>query len=315
MQYYKLTITPKGQKPIVFEAGIAGRGLVIEFNVQTNGLETSNMDSYITIKNPPFEYIDNAQNFTDAEILLWGGMAKGLPLCRPEQQGVLLRGSVWGASGVWQGKESTLTFICYGLSNSVSSPAITGAIKGQDVPLRYNLEWKQGVELKDALLDCLKKNHPTSAIDIKIKTGLINGAPMPYRIMTLDALAKAVYEQTGSVLISVENGIILVRDGTVKSDKQKPVKIELSDIIGQPSIQDAAPKVVFSTVLRGDIPWMSRIILPERALTQIEKPAIRVVGSRNKFSGEWLVVGKTHIGAYRDLDGNNWRTIFRVIKS
>ena len=73
----------------------------------------------------PLQTVLTANQFTDQQIQVFGGMSAGLPLANPNQQGLLVQGTVLPALGNWTGVNMYIDF--YITPGTLGNPTVPGA--------------------------------------------------------------------------------------------------------------------------------------------------------------------------------------------
>jgi hypothetical protein len=117
--------------------------------------------SFVTIHGVSIPEISRQLDLNGMNIVVKAGMQKGLPLAKPDQNGVLATGRIWQALGNWEGVDKHLTLMIYG------SP---------QMKLRnFQFVWRKGTKLADAIQTTLATGLPECVPDIHISDSLVNG--------------------------------------------------------------------------------------------------------------------------------------------
>jgi hypothetical protein len=118
----------------------------------------------------------------------------------------------------------------------------------------------------------------------------------------------------GGVQVAVQGSKIVVDDGT-QSSAAAPVQINFQDLVGQP-IWTGVNSIQFKTVMRGDIPLLTKVKMPQ-ALTSLTQ-AGAAAGNPNPntnapIQGTFTVTQERHTGNFRQPDWASWCTTFDAV--
>jgi hypothetical protein len=116
------------------------------------------------------------------------------------------------------------------------------------------------------------------------------------------------------VQISVQGSKIVVDDGT-QSSAVASVQIEFQDLVGQP-IWTGVNTIRFKTVMRGDIPLLTRVTMPNAptSLTQAGAAAGNQNPNTNApIQGTFTVNQERHTANFRQPDWASWCTTFDAV--
>lgn len=260
--------------------------------------------------------IDNAGNLqVGKSIEVWAGMARGLPLAKPKQQGLIMTGSIQQAFGNWAGTDMTLDMIVMPNLGTIQQPS----------NLMFN--WLPNTPLADAIRTTLSAAFPAYTLDISISGQFRSPAnyTAPGNYPTFDAFASMIKNLTNStqysgagVDMTVRGKTIYVYDASAPASSSNPTEIAFEDLVGQPTWV-GAQTINFRTVMRGDILVGDYIKLPSTLATPyvLTTPgaAYPNVAARNgsTFKGTFRVTEVHQFGNYRQADANSWVTMIDAI--
>ena len=233
------------------------------------------------------------------------GMAKGLPLANPKQQGLVLEGIVNQCFGNWQGVDMTLDFIVvYGIGGT------------EPLPKNIVLNWKRGVTLGAAVKSSLAVAAPKVKCADNTSQSLVLGqdeSGFYYNMAQFAAYVREVSRHINTdpnypgVNISYAGGTFYLYDGT---SPKTPKQIVFNDLIGQPA-WIAFNVVQFKTAMRGDFTVNDYIKLPGGQVTTQAQSASQFRDS-SVISGVFQIQTIRHVGNFRQPDANSWVTIFEA---
>jgi hypothetical protein len=240
-----------------------------------------------------------------------GGMAKGLPLTDPSQQGILLSGNIYQAFGNWQGTEISLDLIA-------APPFGT-----EQDPLNFTSPWNQGETLEQMVRNALLQAYPTiKASDITggFNPDLISVATQPFTYQTLDQFAAAVERASktiitdpnyiGAQIVQTPNGFYLYDASNLAS---APVKqLTFTDFIGNATWQGFGT-INFKTVLRGDLAVGMVIKMPPRSNIVNALNSYTQYRDRISFQNNFLISRLRHVGNSRQASADSWCTVVDAI--
>ena len=302
----------------------------------------------VTIYGVSREEISQSTDLILADIEIYGGMKKGLPLANPDQsQMPIARGTIVKAFGNWIGTDQTLTFI------------ITGKDEGRAGDNKnFSFEWRANTNLEDAIRSCMLAAIPDARVQFFISpdlkydydqkgvygslntfsqaifaftntqkfAGIKTLSGVPYQgvncAQNLDSGVYTFYDDTKALRGNRQRTGLIGQPGTLGTG-QRPggtiLEINFSDIIGQPTWIDAN-QMQFKTVMRSDLSLGDTIKLPEAILpigilTSKSAPVLNPDGgltpSRNKstFTGEFTIRHMNHYGNFRQADAASWVTV------
>lgn len=330
MRYYEITITPQAtQSPKQLECslltGVSGQStgkkgkpktytsllsdgrtnmnaLNIEMDVLIADFDVQSANSFVRVYGISIDEIKQASDLNGAEIEIKAGMAKGLPLAKQNQAGLILAGTVWQAFGNWIGELMTLDLIIQYTTSNIGD---------------FSIDWKAGQSLKTLIDNVLKTNYPDYERKINIKDSLVLSADEVGSYSTINQFARFVKTVSNSIItdpnykgvdISILNKTFIVNDGTTQTT---PKKIDFTDLIGQVTWIDFGV-VQFKCPMRADIHYADYVTLPEGQQTQTQRSSIPIK-DKLSFQGSFLVTSVRHVGNFRQGDAASWCTIIEAI--
>lgn len=279
-----------------------GAALRVEWDIPVYAYGDPAGNAYLKISNVNYADIVAANNLNDADITIYGGMAKGLPLANPAQAGVLLKGTVFQCFGNWQGTQTSLELMVTAKGGTIAKP----------VNLAYT--WRKGAPLQDAVTQALKIAFPGAVITGSFASTLVYTEDQPFAYQTLTQFSKWVLDTSrainadpsyiGAQVVQTPNGFNLY-DGTTKP---KAKAISFLDLIGQPTWLDAGT-MQFKTVMRADLNVGDRVKMP--AGTNVINTVNSFTRFRNAtaFQGEFQIRNIRHVGDSRQASADSWCTI------
>jgi hypothetical protein len=248
--------------------------------------------------------LNNPANF--ATIIVRAGMSKGLPLAKPNQQGILVQGFIGQAFANWIGNEITLDLVIIPRIGSPTSP------------VNLPFVWNKGQTLEAAVRQSLQVGYQGTPILGNYSPDLIYPEDQPAQYYDLENLATYVYNTSkqikpqndyqGATITYTADGFLL-SDGT---NKPAAKKIEYTDFIGNVTWLDVAT-IQAKLVMRGDLAINDRVQFPATF------PQTNGVNSfsqfRNKISqpGEFQINQIRHVGSSRQPSADSWVTIINCL--
>lgn len=319
MRYYSIDITnPRTGAPVVPSSLGGGKitsllptggtnpaALNIEFDIPFLNFANANNDSRLRIWGLGLKDIGAALDLNGMNIIISAGMALGLPLANPRQQGILLKGAIYQAFGNWVGTDMTLDM------NFVSSTGTSGA------PLNFPFTWKAGTTLATAIGQTLAIAMPDFKQRIEIDPNLIiaydeTGYYQSAKQFNdyLSARSKAIIGGNyRGVTITTDGTTVRVFDGT--QPQQGSVReIAFVDLIGQPT-WIAPAEISVKMVLRGDLALGDTIKLPRGPQITLPQPGV-TFQDRSSFTGNFSIIQIQHWGNFRQPDAAAWNTTIQA---
>ena len=309
MRAYFIRITKPGTSDVLVQytsfkpdGSTNGAALKVEFDIPAFAYGDPAGNAYLKISGVNYSDIVAANNLNDADITVYGGMAKGLPLANPSQAGVLFKGSVFQCFGNWQGNQTSLELICYAKKGTTADP----------VNLAYL--WKKGSTLQDAVTQALKIAYPGSAVTGGYDSALVYPEDQPFAYQTLNQFAKFVVD-TSKTIITTPNyigaqivqkpGGFFLFDGTI-APAGKP--ISFLDLIGQPTWIDAGT-MQFRTVLRADLNVGDIVVMPKGSNVINTANSFTRYRDTTAFQGSFTIKNIRHLGDSRQNSAEAWITV------
>lgn len=326
-RYYDITLTNPGSSTPVrhwtshpngkFDSG----ALDVEFDMPIAAYDTPTGAMSVTIYGIPLNDISQAHQFAGTEMIVKGGMQKGLPLANPTQAGELLRGQVFQAFGNWEGTDMRLDLIVYPSRYTNENPG------------NIILKWNAGQTLADALKNTFSVAYPGTPVIFNVGDNLVFSYPETSHAASLEELAQLVSRITHEVFkqkvfITIQAGVIRVFDNTYKP---APIQMNFTDLVGQPTWLSQGIMQI-KTVMRADIQVGSIILMPSLRylgkdqvfpnapgftttyVSSALAPDGGALPSTDKNSGtfknKFQVSELRHIGSYRSSAGEDWVTVF-----
>lgn len=344
MRYYEIIITnpktgeiirPKGFERLRLDATyssfVGGKtlqgALNVEFNMPLYNFATPRQGSFARVWGVSNEELSQANRLADFDITIKAGMQKGLPLAKPQQNGVIVKGKIFQAYGNAVGTDRTLDLI---LMPSVGS---------RNAPSNFSFKWPKGTPLSDALKATLQVALPDYQIKMSISADLksaadqtgVYGSLVEFSTMvkrlSLGSQFAGIRPMGGGpypgVEITVKDKTVLVYDRTSNyggATESDPLAIAFEDLIGQPTWLGPAT-INFRCAMRADISVGDYVKLPEKMTSPYvltsQQAAIPGSPSRNTstFKGKFVVQYVQHFGNYRQPDAASWVTSFEAVPS
>lgn len=250
------------------------------------------------------ELIKQATNYNGALIELSAGMSKGLPLAKPEQNGLIMTGSVFKAFGNWQGEQMTLDLVINALTSYASN---------------YTFTLKAGEQLSEVIKRVLSTNHPDYILRVNIADNLTLSADETGAYYTLSQFAQVIRRISRAINtdplyygvgISIKGKNIIVQDGT---NPKQPQNISFMDLVGQPTWLDFGT-VQFKTVMRADLHVGDVVKLPDSLYRLSSKSNQGFKKDKTAFSGVFTIINVRHVGSSRQPDANSWCSIYDCLE-
>lgn len=312
--------------------------LNIEMDLAVAAMATPQKGGSITIWGVSKAEISQSQDLIGAEVEVWGGMRKGLPLAEPAQSTVpLMIGRVNQAFGNWIGTERNLTLIF--------SPDVGRA----NDPKNFVLNWKRGTPLADAIKATMSVALPGSRSEIFISPNLKYDDDKFGVYGTLPQFSQALFALTNVQLFagiktvnglpyggvecfikSIDNRTYVFYDNTVRLRNGKAAtgtaitEIAFADLIGQPT-WIGPNQISFKTVMRADISIGDSVKLPKAVAgfggiqtpgsSPTQESGSLPYASRDKltFNGTFNIQTIRHYGNFRQPDAAGWVTVFTAV--
>jgi hypothetical protein len=302
--------------------------LQVEFNLaQYTGHNAGDITSYVRIVGLPLSDLGQARQYTRKNVIISGGMSKGLPLANPAQRGPLIKGNVFQSFGNWRGTEQSLDmFIAPGFATKETKISPQGRI---EQPQDWTFTWKKDQKLGDMLQAVL--GHIMPGVTAKIQVSDDRTAPMdmPGQYQTFAQFSQWLNYNTRGKFGDDDSGVSLAFDGNVvvafetKPSLAKPERtrdIAAIDLIGQPMWMGWGT-VQVTTVLRGDLDIADAIKLPKDFISEVKLAPVfpnnagvmRAPDSINFGGGTFMITRLQHFGNFRQPDATAWTTVMLAV--
>ena len=315
MRYYDIIVTQPGSTTPFRRWTSHPNGnydpaaLDIEFDMPVAPYHTPVGGQTLTIHGISLQEISQAQQFAGMNIVIYGGMKKGLPLANPLQAGLLLQGQIFQSYGNWEGTEMTLEFV------------INPADYTLDTPGNFLLNWPAGRALSDALTEMFSITYPGRPVSINIGSNLKCSSDEHHIVTTLEEMAMHVADFTDGIFqqpvtIAIQGNKIIVYD---KTYQPAPIQVAFNDMIGQPT-WIATKTMQVKTVLRSDLEVGATIKMPQSM--QNAPGFVQTTGSaypssvkyQSTFQNNFTISELRHVGSYRSSDASAWCTVFNCVE-
>jgi hypothetical protein len=328
LRYYKIAITNAGNgKPFVVQSppgssqgpvfngtfssvsasGVNDPGaLQVVFDIPVSTLAAPAGTAAIEVHGIPIQLVSQAAQFNGANITIYGGMSKGLPLAtlQQPQQGILMQGVIQQSFGNWIGTDQVIHFFSIGGQTPYNADA------------NIVLHWPKGTLLADAIKQALTTAFPKYTV---VDTGLAKALKLQNDetgyFGNVSQLAQWVQQisldinnapqgsgYTG-VEIAVQQNKFILFDGTSQT---QPKSIVFTDLVGQPS-WISAQSVSVSMVMRGDLNINDFITLPKSQVTT-QASVNSQYANKSIFQGVFQIYKIRHTGNSRQPSGTSWIT-------
>ncbi|MFZ4257382.1 hypothetical protein [Raoultella terrigena] len=325
MRFYEINIFNEKNEVIKnyssHKNGVYNPGaLMVEFDIQQVCLSTPAGESRLTIWGiSPADMQQARMNYNNKRIQIFAGMAAGLPLAGKHSKGLVIEGVVNQAYGNWQGTELRLDFIIY------SGPANTdkyGAVSSEKI----TFPWSVGQKLSVALAQCIMRMGGYKP-NINISDLLVLNFERPMFCDSITLLAKDLKTYSRSVIkdpgysgveMAVNQSEIRVWDNDYKNHpsgvserKSKPLQIEFTDLIGQPTWISFGVVSLFC-VMRADIHTGDHILMPKNSRPVIQASSFSQYRDESAFQGQFEVQSVRFLGNSRQPTADSWVTIIEA---
>lgn len=311
MRYYKIELSDASSGEVKssytsFDGSNTNpNALDIELDLSVVPFATPTADSYARVWGIPLQTIAQASDFNNMGIAIYGGMQRGLPLAKPQQSGLLVKGYVLQAFGNWIGVDQTLDLrIAAG-----TGPKGTGS---PGKPQNLVLNWKKGTQLSAAIQQTLNASFPEFTINININQKLVLGNDEVGYFQDLVQFAQYVKATSLNIIggnyqgvdILITQSSISVYDGTSQTS---PKQIAFTDLIGQPTWIDS-PSIQIKCVMRADLTVQDFIKLPPGQVTTTPQ-SLSQFRNNSVFQGVFQISEIRHVGHFRQSDAASWVSI------
>lgn len=348
-RYYRIEVTDTDGNPVQFSSfgntlpiGLAPSGqqlepgvitslladgttnpaaLNVEIDVTQQAQHIGDTRSYVRIYGLGLKDIFS-KDFNNQNIAVSVGMAKGLPLADPSQQGLVVKGAIWQAFGNWLGTDMTLDLV-------IGSGGLTGTPDAnQRQP--YVFTWKKGQTLQDAITQTIQNVPPLEKLkqNFSISDDRTARDDISGYYFTLTEFAQLIQHMTAGQRGTNDNGVwiatdgqtISVKDTSEQTDSGNIKQIRFQDMIGQ--VTWFAPfQLTCKLVMRGDLQLFDKVRFPQGATIQTTAAAMPgTIPSRDRDTlgiaqGEFQVQSIHHWGNYRQPDAMAWNTTLQLLQT
>lgn len=327
MRYYSILLggsggSPPSGFPAVDGAAVAGStwsswingandpgALNVELDIFVTAYAIPSGNSWVRVWGIPIQQIAQASQLNKVAIDVYAGMAPGLPLANPAQQGKIAHGTIYPAFGNWIDTDMTLDMVLQAPFTSGNTPDTPN----KPAPIVHS--WQQGQPLSEALKTTLSIAFPNFTPEINISPNLVLGYTDSGFYNTIESFAGYIRQISQSimgdssypgVLIAPKGNKLVVSDGTQSAGTTK--QIEFADLIGQPTWL-GLNTISVKAMMRGDINVGDTITMPQTLATAsaASAPQFR---QGSLFQGKFFVQSIRHVGNFRQPDGASWCSIF-----
>lgn len=319
MRYYDVEIIDKNRKRQLSINTKNNVGLQIELNAVVNGFSQTGTAT-LKIFNLPVKYFMRQMDFVGMTIRIKGGMSKGLPLSKPEQQGVLIFGTIQFCIGE---REKGVNYLMFSI---VPGPALQTPFKG------VVLKWDKGTRLNDALRNAMvNAGFNSNQYQINISDDWVATGDSHASYKTMNQLGQALNNYSRNVTLPKDAIFInlyfdagseryIITDGTTAPRSKI---ITLYDFIGQPywingssyNINTTVGFIALPVTLRGDLKPFDQIEVVDPQVTKVSDGSSAILlasGARVGFKGKMTISQLTHVANYSTAGGENWVTIIEA---
>lgn len=300
--------------------------LDIELNIPLYNYAFPKQGAMVRIFGVSLEEVSQANDLEGYSIVIKGGMQKGLPLAKPSQNGLILRGTIFQSYGNVEGVERVL--------NLILTPS-TGTIAK---PKNISLNWRARQPLSEALQTTLTAAFPEYTVRMAISSDLVMSSDQPGTFGKLEELSAAVLRLTraqqfkgiktlsgatyGGVDITIKDKVIVVYDKTTDfggTTYDDPKQLLFEDMLGQPTWLDPGT-INVRLVLRADLDVGGFIKMPQKLpsnyaiFTQTAQlPADTPSRNKSIFQGTFAIRELFHFGRFRQSDAASWVTSVNAV--
>jgi hypothetical protein len=292
-----------------FDATNNPTALQVEMDISVSPTNAPNIGqgAWCRVWGIPLQTVLTANQFTGQQIKVYGGMQRGLPLSNPNEQGLLVQGTVLPCLGNWTGVNMYLDFFIK-----------LGTLGNQTVPGAANIvhNWPANHPLSTAIKNALQTAFPGFTPNINISPNLVRPNDERGFYQTLGQYATFLFNASHDIMktpgylgvqVSVQGNTITVSDGTQTQTGAKT--INPWDLIGQP-IWTGTNTAQWRTTMRGDFNVGDMVTLPKSLATLTAVGSVASGSGTNIIQGTFRIQGIRHVGNFRNPDGSAWCSIF-----
>lgn len=280
--------------------------LLVELDVPASVADSPSGLAYISVWGVPLQNIWQGKDINGANIEVSAGFSAGLPLAKPQQAGVILRGTIQQAFGNWIGAEQNLCIL--------AGPA-TGT---NDEPLNFILNWKAGTTLASALATTFSVALPSMKQAINISPNLVLSYDAQGYYATLRQLAGYIKAASKSIIggstypgvdLHCDGSRVVATDGTVTPP---PIALEFNDLIGQPTWIES-PVVQFKCPMRADLHMFDSVRFPPGIPFTTTAASLSQFRNEMTFTGNFAIIQIRHVGHSRQPSAEAWVSVFDCV--
>lgn len=281
------------------------RPLRVVFDIPFYNASKSAGMAYVKIYGVSYPEITQSSNFNNCLIEIRAGMAKGLPLADPNQQGIILLGKVFQAFGNWQGTEITLDLIVEPRDNSGTTP------------LNLTLNWNKGETLDVSVKKALKVAYPREGFSVegKFDSRLISTTDQNVgTFYTVAQLGAALERLSKSVILDINyygaqitqtNEGFYLYDNSVESSSKL---LSYNDFIGNATYNDYQ-QINFKLVMRADLTVGDYITMPKQSNIANSRASFTQYRDNISFSNDFIINQIRHVGDSRQASADSWCSV------
>lgn len=342
MRYYSIKISKPGSSepirprafaslnlPDTYTSFVNGRSLPgalnVELNIPLYNYATPRQGAFVRVWGVSNEELGQGNDLEGLDIIIKGGMQKGLPLAKPAQAGVLVMGTIFQAYGNMEGTARTLDMI-------LLPPTGVGGL-----PLNFCFSWRKNTPMADMIRSVLQTAMPSYDLKMAISDKLVMSSDATGIYSKLNDFSAAIKKLSmqkqfagigtlsggpyAGVEITIKDRTLLVYDGTADygaATAASPKQIAFEDLIGQPTWIDGT-SINFKCVMRADLSVGDYIRMPSKLTSPyvLTVPGAAIPGTpartKNSFEGTFVVQYMQHFGNFRQADAASWVTSFNAV--
>jgi hypothetical protein len=254
-----------------------------------------------------------ANQLNQKTISIYGGMARGLPLAKPQQFGLLATGTVTQAYGDWEGINQ---FLVINFQPGGAAPAAPGP-NSMPPKTPIVLNWQKGQPFGPAVQTALQGAFPGMSVILSLAQQLTaQQDQVGYYPSLRDFnyfLRRLTQQMIGGsyqgVSIDASQGNLQVFD-----QQQQASTLSQEDFIGFP-VWIEPQTIQCKLVMRGDIKLQSTITLPQTwsNVGQSAGSSPGVYFNQASLQGTFWVRSIRHVGNSRAPTGDAWVTIIECV--
>ena len=322
MRYYDILITNpttnatlaeftslQGQfgNPLTSLADPAALDVEFDIPIAAQAIAGGDTGAHIKIWGIPRAGISQSSDLNGANIKVYGGMSKGLPLADPTQAGLLVQGTIFQAFGNWQGYVQTLELYLMPLPFPTGPQNFSFSVKAGD-PV--------GPALENTLSNALSLTAKVDISDAVVFTDDVTHVETNLHSFSSwfkQASKNAVGGNYPGVDILPFGGAILAYDN---SGAVTTTNIKFTDLVGQ--VTWIGPgQIQLNVVMRGDLICGNLIKLPPGQITTTQAAYSNNLnyGPNVNFQGTFTIVQMRHLGNFRQPDGDAWITTINALQA